>query len=89
MTAGRTVLRGLLSKGYLPKELPLVFTSSDFGKHATNNIEQWRNDDFFATEPAAKIRTAAGRVPKRGSYRYEQPHLVYKIPTIAERKKLI
>lgn len=65
------IIKGLLSKGYFPKELPPVFTTEDFGTHAEDILGVWRASGVFSTKPAKKIRTPKGKVDKRGSYEYE------------------
>lgn len=57
----------LLSKGYLPRELPPVFTSFDFGKHSGDIMEHWQSGGLFKT----KNVKVSGRANRRGSFKYE------------------
>lgn len=46
------IQQALLSKGYFPKELPPVFTTADFGKHATLILAEWESGNVFKTKEA-------------------------------------
>ena len=51
--------RALLSKGYFPRELPSVFTTVDFGEHATPILAEWESGNVFKQKQAkdfAKVR---------------------------------
>lgn len=37
----KTIMKLLLSKGYFPKELPPVFTTTDFGVHSESILADW------------------------------------------------
>lgn len=58
----------LLSKGYLPKELPPVFTSEDFGRFSGELIADWRDEKVFKVTKAGNVSRG---IKKRDSYSYE------------------
>lgn len=60
-------VRIILSKGYLPKELPPTFTSTDFGNHSQSIIKDWINRGVVVTKRPAKYRG----LHKSGSYVYK------------------
>lgn len=45
--SSKKILTALLSKGYFPKELPLAFTTADFGKHAEEILMDWETSKVF------------------------------------------
>ena len=48
-------LSALVSKGYFPRELPPVFTTSDFGQHANDILDEWRVKSVFSSKSAGKV----------------------------------
>ena len=57
----------LLSRGYFPRELPLAFTTADFGRHADDLIAHWEQTDVVKYKKASKI----GGKYKNGCYSYK------------------
>jgi hypothetical protein len=67
----RNRLTALLSLGYFPKELPPVFKTSDFGKHAHDIIEEWRAGSVFKTETCSFKPQGKPKANLAGSYIYK------------------
>lgn len=51
----------LLSKGYFPRELPPVFTTTDFGKHASPIMDDWENGGVFKVKHAKQFAKVGGK----------------------------
>lgn len=64
----RRIKSSLLAKGYLPKELPPVFTSTDFGTHSQEIMASWSTSGVYKTKQVAKV--SKGKV-RQGSYLYD------------------
>lgn len=62
-----TRMRALLGKGYFPKELPRAFTTNDFGRHATEILEEWKSNKVFAE---VKTKSKVNGNKKFGSFNY-------------------
>lgn len=69
MTA-KSHLRALLSKGYFPKELPLVFTTSDFGRFAEDIMPEWEHSKLFQKDTKSLGKTTDKKI-RRGVYTYK------------------
>lgn len=61
------MLKSLLAKGYLPQELPSVFTSKDFGEHSIDIIDAWRVKGLFRVKNV-EFRKNGKRLAKAGCY---------------------
>lgn len=61
--------RILLSRGYFPKELPLVFTTEDFGKFSSDIVADWKAANIFSEVRNLKI--SRSKKKKSGSYSYK------------------
>jgi len=64
-------LSALLSLGYFPKELPLVFTTLDFGRHSSEIIAAWRKANVFKTETVSYKQPGKRKKNLFGSYTYK------------------
>lgn len=51
----------LLSKGYFPRELPPVFTTVDFGKHAAPILVEWESGNVFKPKQAKDFANIGGK----------------------------
>ena len=60
-------MRALLGKGYFPKELPRAFTTSDFGTHAIDILEEWKAAKVFSVTPT---KTKVGGNKKANAFNY-------------------
>lgn len=81
-----TILQSLLGKGYFPKELPPVFTTADFGDHASDILKEWEARELFVIKKSKDFQKIGG---KRLYGRYGYKGLTYADPeTISKPKKL-
>lgn len=55
------IQRALLSKGFFPKELPSVFTTVDFGEHATAILADWERGNVFKAKDAKDFAKVDGK----------------------------
>ena len=55
------IQRALLSKGFFPRELPPVFTTIDFGEHATPILADWESGNVFKTKNAKDFAKVGGK----------------------------
>jgi hypothetical protein len=55
------IQQALLSKGYFPKELPPVFTTSDFGTHSTSILDEWESKGVFKTKSSKDYAKVGGK----------------------------
>lgn len=55
------IQHALLSKGYFPKELPPVFTTTDFGEHATTILTEWESGNVFKAKGAKDFSKVDGK----------------------------
>jgi len=55
------IQRALLSKGYFPKELPPVFTTTDFGEHSSQILGEWESGNVFKTKEAKDFAKVGGK----------------------------
>lgn len=63
------MLKALLSKGYFPRELPIAFTTSDFGTHSHDIIQDWEKSKIFTRDKnLGKHRTTKKKLT--GGYLY-------------------
>lgn len=68
----QNILESLLGKGYFPKELPPVFTTTDFGKASLEILSEWEAGAVFKRVPVTKILVPGkGKVKKAGAYTYK------------------
>lgn len=84
------VLKSLLGKGYFPRELPLVFTTTDFGKHALDILADWKSAKLFSIKETKKFPKVNGK-QLRGRYGYKdlkpaEPEIISKPKKIYERR---
>lgn len=61
-------LRALLAKGYFPRELPPVFTTTDFGQHVHDILSDWENAAVYTTKKTGNL---PGGAKKSNSYNYQ------------------
>ncbi|MDT0576501.1 RNA-directed DNA polymerase [Croceicoccus sp. F390] len=61
-------LKSLLGRAYFPKELPRVFTTTDFADHADQIVEEWKAAKLVSVKAASKIPATGAK--KSGSYSY-------------------
>jgi len=61
-------LRALLAKGYFPRELPPVFTTTDFGQHVHDILSDWENAAIYTTKKTGNL---PGGAKKSNSYNYQ------------------
>jgi hypothetical protein len=66
----KNIVKALLSAGYFPKELPPVFTTTDFGSNAEEIISDWKSAGLFSVKPCKKFKRINGKI-HRGRYSYE------------------
>lgn len=86
------ILRALLSKGYFPKELPPVFTTYDFGVHASSILEEWQAGNVFAVKSTKEFARIGGK-RFRSKYSYKNvpsadPEIISKPKKIYERRNI-
>jgi hypothetical protein len=60
-TFSSRIQRALLSQGYFPKELPPVFTTHDFGEHATPILDDWEKGGIFKVKHAKDFAKIDGK----------------------------
>jgi hypothetical protein len=82
----------LLSKGYFPRELPPVFTTSEFGAHSEKIIADWEQSSVFKIKGAKKFAKIDGK-RFRGRYSYEgvphaDPEVLSKPKKLYERRNI-
>jgi hypothetical protein len=65
-------LSALVAKGYFPSELPPVFTTSDFGQHVSEILDEWRTKGVFRLKPGGKVPGTTKT--KSRAYTYEIEH---------------
>lgn len=65
-------LSALVSKGYLPTELPPVFTTNDFCQHVSDILDEWRVKKVFIQRNAGKVPNTNKK--KRHAYTYVLDH---------------
>ena len=58
---GEMILKALLSKGYFPKELPPVFTTTDFGTHADVILDEWQQENVFGVKRSKDFGKIGGK----------------------------
>jgi len=84
------ILKLLLGKGYFPRELPLVFTTTDFGKHSLEILADWKSAKLFSIKETKKFPKVNGK-KLRGRYGYinlkpADPEIISKPKKIYERR---
>lgn len=84
------ILKSLLAKGYFPRELPPVFTTTDFGKHALDILADWQSAKLFSIKETKKFPKVNGN-QIRGRYGYRDlkptdPEIISKPKKIYERR---
>lgn len=86
-----TVRHLLLAKGYFPKELPPVFTTSDFGMLSGEIVSDWSNSSVFKLNTKGLGKTPSNK-RRSGSYTYHltcaEPELMSKPKRGYERRDL-
>lgn len=65
------ILSALMAKGYFPKELPLPFTTTDFGRDVWEILGEWEAQKVYQID-AKSAGKIAGK-SKSGSYLYDVP----------------
>lgn len=55
------IQKALLSKGYFPRELPPVFTTTDFGEHATQLLDEWETNGVFKSKKTKDFAKIGGK----------------------------
>lgn len=63
-------LHALLAKGYFPRELPITFTTQDFGRHAQAITDEWKNGKVFGKKQFGKVQGTANK--RRDSFKYDK-----------------
>lgn len=86
------ILRSLLAKGYFPKELPLTFTTSDFGQHSEGILGDWEASKIFEIKEANAFKKVNGKV-LHGRYGYKkltsvEPEIISKPKKLYERRNI-
>lgn len=87
-----SILRVLLSKGYFPKELPPVFTTLDFGRHAGSILKEWEDGKVFGVKKAKDFAKNGGK-RFRSKYGYKNvpsadPEILSKPKKLYERRNI-
>ena len=65
-------LSTILARGYFPGELPPVFSTSTFGQHVNEILDDWDTKQVFHRKSGDKVPST--RAFKRGAYTYTVPH---------------
>lgn len=60
-------IRALLGKGYFPKELPISFTTSDFGAHSVDILSEWKASSVFTEN---NTRSKVNKKKKKNAFNY-------------------
>jgi hypothetical protein len=76
-------LRALVARGYFPKELPPVFTTTGFGQHVHAILHEWRNSKLFTTNSSGKV--PGTKMLKDKSYIYQVAHANIEIISMPKR----
>ena len=77
---GEMILKALLSKGYFPKELPPVFTTTDFGTHADVILDEWQQGNVFGVKRSKDFGKIGGKRFRSGRYSYFE-HIWWPVKT--------
>lgn len=84
------IQKALLSKGYFPKELPLTFTTADFGAHSVEILQEWRLSKIF--KKSEKVGKSPTKKPRTGVYTYDvdsaEPEVISKPKRGYERRNI-
>lgn len=82
----------LLSRGYFPRELPPVFTTTDFGQHATPILAEWENGGVFKRKETKDFAKFGGKKlqGKSGYSRIPnaEPEIISKPKKLYERRNI-
>lgn len=90
------ICKALLGKGYFPRELPPVFSTTDFGSHADEIIGYWIKHGIFTKKENGEYKlkfAALGAeselisIPKRG-YERRDIHITHPLPQALLCKEL-
>lgn len=86
------ILSSLLGKGYFPKELPQVFTTADFGRHAHEILAEWQAAKLFTIKKPKDFPKVDGRFI-RGRYGFKKllhadPEVISKPKKLYERRNI-
>ena len=89
---GEMILKALLSKGYFPKELPLVFTTTDFGTHADVILDEWQQENVFGVKRSKDFGKIGGK-RFRSKYSFKNvpsadPEVISKPKKLYERRNI-
>lgn len=86
------ILQSLLGNGYFPKELPPVFTTTDFGNHASDVLDEWETANLFSIKHPKDFRKVGGKcLSGRYGYKglnYADPETISKPKKLYERRNL-
>jgi Reverse transcriptase (RNA-dependent DNA polymerase) len=77
-------LSALVAKGYFPRELPPVFTTTDFGLHVNDILAEWRANGVFRLKPAGNVPNKRNTA-KRHSYTYDLAYADLEIMSTPKR----
>lgn len=86
------IQHALLSKGYFPRELPPVFTTADFGKHASDILAEWESGNVYKIKEAKDFAKVGGK-KFRGKLGFSkipnaEPETISKPKRIYERRNI-
>lgn len=86
------ILKSLLGSGYFPKELPPVFTTENFGEHASSILEDWRASSIYSIKTSRKFGKINGK-QHAGKYEYNgvnfaDPEVISKPKKLYERRNI-
>ena len=89
---GEMILKALLSKGYFPKELPPVFTTTDFGTHADVILDEWQQENVFGVKRSKDFGKIGGK-RFRSKYSFKNvpsadPEVISKPKKLYERRNI-
>ena len=89
---GEMILKALLSKGYFPKELPPVFTTTDFGTHADVILDEWQQGNVFGVKRSKDFGKIGGK-RFRSQYSFKNvpsadPEVISKPKKLYERRNI-
>ena len=89
---GEMILKALLSKGYFPKELPPVFTTTDFGTHADVILDEWQQENVFGVKRSKDFEKIGGK-RFRSKYSFKNvpsadPEVISKPKKLYERRNI-
>lgn len=81
-----------MAKGYFPKELPLTFTTTDFGNHSEEILQEWEASNVFEIKTAKEFKKVNG-IRFQGRYSYKkltsaEPEIISKPKKLYERRNL-